>query len=252
MFWELQARETLLDFHRNQDTIMTNQINRAERFQKKQLKELKEAGQVDMYPEVSLRNMEEIFRNIAIVVLISVLLIVSPMFLSDRSKQMTELQYTSRTGRHLFRKKFAAGMFSSFIVMTVLLAVYLSFYSLNDPSAFFEVPINSFIAAHYWYHLTFFQYIVLSIVAIYVLGFILTIISMGISTLVPSFISLIGIQVIVVLTLLIFGLKYMLSLMVSMGVPIWLVPVLYGILIMGVILITWRLWMRERKLDIVL
>ncbi|MCR8848426.1 hypothetical protein NQ095_08435 [Rossellomorea sp. SC111] len=252
LFWELQARETLLDFQRNQDTIMTNQINRAEISQKKKLKDLKETGQNDLYPDVSLRNMEEIFRNIAIVVLISVLLIVSPMFLNDRNKQMPELQYTSKTGRQLFQKKFAAGMLSSFIVITVLLAVYLSLYSLNDPSAFFDVPINSFVAAHYWYHLTFFQYIVLSIVAIYVLGFILAVISMAISNLAPSFISLIGIQVLVVLTLLIFGLKYILSLMVSMGVPIWLVPVLYGILIMGAILVTWRLWMRERKLDIVL
>lgn len=253
LFWELQARESLLDFHRNQKVIITNQISRAaDASQKKQLKELKETGQIDLYPEVSLTNMEEIFRSIAIVVLISVVLVVSPVFLSDRSKRMPELQYTTKTGRHLFRKKFAAGMLSALIVMTALLVVYLSLYSLNDPSAFFDVPIHSFIAGHYWYHLTFFQYIVLSIVAIYVLGFILSGVSMGISNLVPSFITLIGVQIPVVLALLIFGLKYMLSLIVSMWLPVWMVPSLYGVLFILAVLLTRWLWMRERKLDIVL
>ncbi|QTC40696.1 hypothetical protein I7V34_16265 [Bacillus sp. V3] len=252
LFWELQERERLLDFHDNQDISMNNRISSSVTSEKKKLNELKETGQFDLYPEVSLMNLEKIISSIAIVVLISVLLVVSPLFLRDRSKRMSDLQYTTKTGRRLFLKKFAAGMLSSFIVMTVLLAVYLSLYSLNDPGAFFNVPINSFIGGLYWHNLTFFQYIVLSVGAIYVLGFILAVVSMAISNLAPNFITLIGGHIPLVLALLIFGLPYLLTGIVIIPLPIWLVPVLYGVLIILAVLIGRWLWMRERKLDVVL
>ncbi|MBN8191832.1 hypothetical protein JI667_06675 [Bacillus sp. NTK074B] len=252
LFWELQVRESLLEFQRNQEMMMKNKFSMANASQKKQLRSLQESRQVNLYPEVSLTNMEEIFRGIATVVLISVVLVVSPVFLSDKNKRMPELQYTTKTGRHVFRRKMAAGMLSAFIVMTVLLGVYLSLYSLNDPSAFFDIPINSFIGSHYWYDMTFIQYIVLSIIAIYVVGFILSVVSLAISNLVPNFISLIGVQVPLILALLIFGLKYMISLIVSLWLPVWLVPVLYGIFTVLAVLIARWLWLREKKVDIVL
>ncbi|MCA1054962.1 hypothetical protein LCM10_08195 [Rossellomorea aquimaris] len=252
LFWELQERERLLEYQSNQDMIMTNQLSSANPSMKKQLNELKETGQFNLYTEQSLMNMEEIFRSISIVVLISVVLVVSPLFLSDRSKRMPDLQYSTETGRRLFLEKFAAGMLSAFIVMTVLLAVYLSLYSLNDPGAFFDVPINSFIGGFYWHNLTFVQYIVLSVAAIYVLGFILAVVSMAISNLAPNFITLIGGHIPVVLALLIFGLPYLLSGIVRMTLPIWLVPVLYGVLIILAAAIGRWLWVREKKLDIVL
>ncbi|MBS4196600.1 hypothetical protein [Lederbergia citri] len=252
LFWELQERERLLEFHKNQEMIIANEIGRANSFGKQHLNELKKTGQYDLYPEVSLSNFSDIITNIAIAVLISVVLVISPIFLSDRSRNLVDLQYTSKVGRSIFKRKLAAGLISAFIVMTVLLAIYLGIYSLNHPSIFFEVPLNSFIGGVYWYNLTFFQYIVLSTCAIYVLGFLLTFISMSISNLVPSYIALIGIQVPVILGLLIFGLKYLLNLVVSMWLPIWLVPACYILLIAIVIGFVMYLWKRERKLDIVL
>ncbi|MBS4201653.1 hypothetical protein KHA93_18790 [Bacillus sp. FJAT-49732] len=252
LFWELQERERLLEFHQDQEMIINNEINRADSIGQKHLITLKRTGQFDLYPEVSLMNFKDIITNIAIAVLISVVLVISPIFLSDRTRNLVDLQYTSKIGRSIFMRKLAAGLISAFIVMTGLLAIYLSIYSLNNPSIFFEVPLNSFIGGGSWYNLTFFQYILLSTLAIYVLGFLLTLVSMGISNIVPSFIALIGIQVPIILALLIFGIRYLLNLIISMWLPIWLVPACYialiGIVIGSVVFI----WNREKKLDIVL
>lgn len=252
LFWELQERERLLEYHRDQEMIIKNEIGRADAIGQKQLGELKKTGQFNLYPEVSLMNFNDIISSIAIAVLISVVLVVSPIFLSDRTRNLVDLQYTSKIGRLIFKKKLTAGLISSFIVMTVLFAIYLSIYSLNNPSIFFEVPINSFIGHWHWYNLTFFQYIVLSIIAIYVLGFILAFISMGISNLVPSYIALIGVHVPIILALLIFGLKYLLNFIVSMWLPIWIVPICYVGLISAVIIGVIFLWFREKKVDILL
>ncbi|MBW8350872.1 hypothetical protein K0H71_15670 [Bacillus sp. IITD106] len=252
LFWELQERERLLEYHRDQEMIIKNEIGRADAIGQKQLGELKKTGQFNLYPEVSLMNFNDINSSIAIAVLISVVLVVSPIFLSDRTRNLVDLQYTSKIGRLIFKKKLTAGLISSFIVMTVLFAIYLSIYSLNNPSIFFEVPINSFIGHWHWYNLTFLQYIVLSIIAIYVLGFILAFISMGISNLVPSYIALIGVHVPIILALLIFGLKYLLNFIVSMWLPIWIVPICYVGLISAVIIGVIFLWFREKKVDILL
>ncbi|MBS4220118.1 hypothetical protein KHA96_17535 [Bacillus sp. FJAT-49711] len=250
LFWELQERERLLEYHHDQDMIIENEISRADSIGQKRLNELKKSGQFDLYPEVSLMDFNDIISNIAIAVLISVVLVISPTFLSDRTRNLVDLQYTSKIGRSLFKRKLAAGLISAFIVMTVLLAIYLSIYSLNNPAVFFEVPINSFIGHTYWYNLTFFQYIVLSTVAIYMLGFLLTFISMAVSTLVPSYIALIGIHVPVILALLIFGIRYLLFAIISMWLPIWIVPLCYIALITIVIGFIIFIWIRERKLDI--
>ncbi|MCJ8008732.1 hypothetical protein ACFFF5_08960 [Lederbergia wuyishanensis] len=252
LFWELQERERLLEFHQDQEMIIENEINRADSIGQKHLVELKKTGQFDLYPEVSLMNFKDIIMNIAIAVLISVVLVISPIFLSDRTRNIVDLQYTSNIGRSIFKKKLIAGLISTFVVITGLLAIYLCLYSLNNPSIFFEVPVNSFIGGVSWYNLTFFQYIVLSTIAIYVLGSLLTFVSLGVSNLVPSYIALIGIQVPIILALLLFGLKYLLNLIISMWLPIWLVPACYialNIIVIGSIVFLWK---REKKLDIVL
>lgn len=251
LFWELQERERLMEFHVAREVIVENEIDRQDTKGKERLNELKVSGQTDLYPEISLMNFESMIRNIAITVLMSVVLVISPIFLSDRSKNLVDLQYTAKIGRSLFKKKAMAGLVSAIIVITALLTIYLSIYSLNKPSVFFDIPINSFIGDWIWYDLTFFQYIMFSVMAIYMLGIILALIAMGISTIIPNYITLIGVQVPVIIALLTFGLKYLLVLFVSMRLPQWYVPLCYFVLVMIVIACLTFIWTREKKLDVV-
>ncbi|RDI41351.1 hypothetical protein [Falsibacillus pallidus] len=252
LFWELQERESLLDFHEHQTEILDNELSRADSSGKILINELKKSGQFSLYPEQSLMNFEAIIKNIAIAILISVVMVVSPIFLQDKIKHIRDLQYPSKIGRKLFKKKFAAGVISSLIVMTGLMAVYMKIYSSNNPSVFFDVPLNSFVGPLYWHHLTFFQYILLSIIAIYLLGLVIAAISMLVSNLAPSFIVLIGLQVIITLIVLIFGLKYMLGLILAMVLPIWLVPVCYILVIALTVISTAIMWTKEKKSDILI
>jgi hypothetical protein len=64
---------------------------------------------------------------------------------------------------------------------------------------FFSVPIYTFIGDYYWYDLSFIQYIVLTVRAIYILGIVFALLAMSFSTIAPNFIALIGVQIPIVL-----------------------------------------------------
>ena len=250
LFWELGERERLIEFHnlRNENFLLEQPTS----YQKKYLDELKTAGVFQAYPEVTLTNFQSIIRNIAIAVLISVVLLVSPLFIRDRSLQMLDLQYTARIGRTIFKKKIVAGLISAFLVISGLLAVYLGLYSQNHPEPFFDIPMNTFIAGYQWYNLTFFEYIILTVIAIYVLGFILVLLSLSVSQFAPNYISLIGVQVPIIFGLLAFGLRYLLEWITNFFLPQWLVPLCYSLFMVASTLLIVLLWKREKKKDIML
>ncbi|MBO0993882.1 hypothetical protein [Bacillus sp. SD088] len=247
LFWELQERERLIEFHDMRDEIIQNNPQ-----QRRHLTKLMEIGHYDLYPEVVVMNYQSIIRSIAIAVLISVVLLVSPLLLRDRSLRILDLQYTAKLGRAIFKKKLVAGFISAFLVMSGLLAMYLGLYSQNHPEPFFDVPMNSFIGGEQWYDLTFFQYIILTVVAIYVLGFILVFMSLAVSHLVPNYITLIGVQVPIIFGLLVFGLRYLLDLITNLDLPQWLVPLCYSFFLVASIVFIMLLWKREKKTDIIL
>lgn len=252
LFWELQERERLVEFHDSKNEIIQNELADANPRQKKRLKELMKAGQNQVYPEVAVMNFKSIIRSIGIAVLISVVILVSPILIRDRSLRLLDLQYTAKIGRSIFKKKVAAGLISAFLVMTGLLAIYLGLYSQNHPTQFFNVPMNAFIGEYEWYYLTFFQYIILTVLAVYLLGFILVLISLSISHLVPTFTTLIGVQVPVIFALLAFGISYLVDRITSIYLPQWVVPVCYSLLLLAGIVVIIQLWKWEQKKDILL
>ncbi|GIN58740.1 hypothetical protein J8TS2_30590 [Lederbergia ruris] len=87
---------------------------------------------------------------------------------------------------------------------------------------------------------------------IYVLGFILVLISLSVSHLVPNYITLIGVQVPVIFGLLAFGLHYLLDWITDLDLPQWLVPLCYSFFLVAGIVFIMLLWRREKKRDIVL
>ena len=103
---------------------------------------------------------------------------------------------------------------------------------------------------HAWYDPTFFQYIVLNVVAIYVLGFVFAFLSMSFSNIVPNYIALIGIQIPFVVAMISYGLHKILTGMISMWVPKWIAPASYSLMIIVSILFVVLLWKRENKRDI--
>ena len=249
-FWELQERGRLIQFYEMKEVSLETYSQRANEQQKARFDVIGERGFYQVYPEVAIENFKRFILYVAITIIFSVVLVVSPVFLKDRSKQLLELQYTARKGRNLYKTKSLAGLISTFLVISTLLIVYFSFYSLNNTSMYFKVPLNIFIGNYSWYDTTFFQYIVLNIVAIYVLGFVFAFLAMSFSNIVPNYIALIGIQIPFVIAMISYGLHKILTGMISMRVPKWIAPASYSLMIIVSILIVVLLWKRENKRDI--
>ncbi|MFC5587473.1 hypothetical protein ACFPRA_00940 [Sporosarcina soli] len=249
LFWELQERARLIDFHEVKENIPSNVNDK----QQRRYEELFADKQYEVYSGIALDNFKEFITNVAIAILFSVVLVISPMILKDRSRQIVALQYTSKKGRNLHKTKILAGIISTFMVITALLVVYFSLYATNNTSMFFEVPINAFIAMGNptWYNLTFFQYILLCVVAIYVIGFVYGLLAMFFSSIVPNTMTLIGIQIPFVIGLIIFGMNPLLRFIISIGYSQWLAPTIYsGMIVVSAIFII-LLWRREKNRDIV-
>ncbi|MBD7985062.1 hypothetical protein H9649_10730 [Sporosarcina sp. Sa2YVA2] len=246
LFWELQERERLLKFYEMKD-VVPDVLSKKK---KQRLEELIAQEKFGIYPEVVMMNFKTFIANVGIAILFSVVLVISPAILKDRSRQLVAIQYTTKKGRNLFKTKILAGIIATFIVITALLAVYFSLYSLNNTSMYFDVRVNTFIANESWFDPTFFQFILLCIAGIYIIGLVLGLLSMAFSTLVPNMVSLIGIQIPFVVGFLIIGLYPLLPEMISIWHPKWLSMISYCAMIIIVIIFTAILWKREKKLDI--
>ncbi|WP_153721534.1 ABC transporter permease subunit [Sporosarcina cascadiensis] len=226
LFWELQERSRLMEFHDMKEMIGFE----ANALQQKRFDELLAEGKYQAYSEVVIQNFKDFIVHVGITVLFSVVLLISPFILKDRTRRLLDLQYTAKVGRNLYKTKLIAGILSAGMVITVLLAFYFSLYAQNGTSPYFGLGVNAFIANLTWYDPTFLQYIWLCILAIYVIGIIFTMLAMTVSSVVPNFVTLIGIQIPLLFVMLLVGFKILLSHIISVQSPQWLVPCLYGLL----------------------
>lgn len=252
MFWELQERRRLMDFHDHKETMMDTYKSEADAKQRARLEKLIKAGQYQVYSEVVMTNFKDFISQVAVAILLSVVLVVSPVFIKDRAGRLLDLQYTAKKGRELYKTKAAAGLISAFLVITALLIVYFSIYARNHTSMFFEVPIHTIISELSWYDPTFLQYIALNVLAIYLLGFVFALFAMAFSSIMPNYISLIGIQIPFVFGMIVYGLSYLVNKIISLWVPQWVVPASYGAMTVIAAVFVIFMWKREKKRDILM
>ncbi|WP_153733048.1 ABC transporter permease [Sporosarcina obsidiansis] len=241
LFWELQERSRLIDFHDTKEMIGFEPNT----LQQTRFDELLNEGKYQAYPEVVIQNFKEFIVNVGITILFSVVLLISPFILKDRTRRLLDLQYTSKIGRSLYKTKLIAGILSAGLVITVLLAFYFSLYAQNGTSPYFGLGVNAFIANLTWYDPTFLQYIWLCILAIYVIGLIFTMLAMSVSSVVPNFVTLIGIQIPLIFVMLLMGFNILLSHIISVQSPQWLVPGLYGLL--GIVSVGLLIYLMRRE-----
>lgn len=248
LFWELQERERLLDFYEMKE-IVPDVLSEKKR---QRFEELIAQEKFGVYPEVVIMNFKSFIANVAIAILFSVVLVISPTIVKDRTRQVVAIQYTTRKGRNLFKTKLLAGIIATFILITALLIVYFSLYSLNNTSMYFDVRVNTFIANESWFDPTFFRFILLCVAGIYIIGLVFGLLSMVFSSLVPNMVSLIGIQIPFVVGFLLIGLYPLVPHMISIWNPKWLALIAYSLMILLTLVGTIMLWKREKKMDIVL
>ncbi|GCD08678.1 hypothetical protein [Clostridium tagluense] len=250
IFWELQARENIIERYGEIDGNIDRNLN------ENQLERYNEVVKNDsitsILPYFVFENYNNLIKNVAMLIVLSIIFMISPIYIKDSINKVNYLQYTSKTGRKIFRNKLVSALISSFIIISIHLACFFILYSHNKVGMFLNSSINSVFNIHlYWYNINFIQYIQLTIIAIYVLGFAVTLIVTFISRIAPNYITLIGVQVPITFIIIYVSSKYLMNNLTITWFPKYFLPLAYFILVsIGLILIAIR-WKKEKVVDII-
>lgn len=106
----------------------------------------------------------------AILAVLAVLVLVSPLIVTDRARNVHLLQYTSKEGRRILQKQFLAVLLSAFFLTTILILIFGAIYSTNGTWVYWNSGLTSFLNwPTFLFNLTYGQYILIYIVLLYVL-----------------------------------------------------------------------------------
>jgi hypothetical protein len=243
-------REEYIQVYENKEQIMMAHATNEK--QEARINEiLKKSLETSVFNDVVFSNYNNLIKSVATTILLSVMFIITPTYLRDNRNRINNLQYTSKTGRYIFKKKIISGLLASFILVTLQIVLFLGLYSTNNTSMFFNCSINSiYNSIISWYDFTFMQYIILTVVGIYILAFVFTLISLLVSSIGQNYITVIGIQLPIALFTFKILLKYLLYYITDIRYPKYLLGFTYmGLIFISIILIISR-WKREKKVDV--
>lgn len=251
VFWELPWREEYIRYYENKEELML--VPSLNEKQELRIKEILDKGlETSVFNNVIFSNYNEFIKSAAKTILLSVMFIITPIYLKDNKDKINYLQYTSKTGRKIFKKKIFAGVLASFILVTVQFICFFIMYSTNNTSMFFNCNINSiYNSIIFWYDLTFIQYIALTVIGTYILAFVFTLIPMLVSSISKNYITAIGVQLPIALFSFTILLKYLIDYMTSIfRFPKYFTGLFYMILIFASTISMIIRWKREKRADI--
>lgn len=108
--------------------------------------------------------------NLAVLSVLAVLTLVSPLIVTDRTRNVHLLQYTAKQGRRILQKQLIAVLLSALMLTTLLLAVFGAIYSTNGTWVFWNSGLTSFLNhSTFLFDITYGQYMVIYIAMLYVL-----------------------------------------------------------------------------------
>jgi hypothetical protein len=249
LFWELQARAQIIQKYQLSlfsiyEFPTTKQIARIKEI-------INNKSDTSVFSGVIFGNYNDLIFYVSMTILLSIIFMISPIFLKDNKRNITSLQYTTKRGRKLFKSKVVAGSIAAFIISTTQLICMFILYSHNNVGMFFNANINSSLTFRLsWYDLTFIQYIVITVVAVYLLVFVVTIMTMLISGLVHNYIALVGIQLPIVFLLFKVALSNAVTRVVDIQFPKYSIPLWYTSMIVLITTLIFIRWRREKVTDI--
>lgn len=172
------------------------------------------------------------------------------IFIKDRNSRVDYIQYTSKKGRRINKSKVIAGIIASIIITTIIVGITIPLYFvINDTTMFFNSKINGVFMFSKWssFNGTFLQYIILSIITLYIIGIVTAIITMIISKMSDTYMKAISIGV-VILVILNLGYGFVMERVLLFESEIFLgATFIIPLIVSSVILI---LKIRENKKDI--
>ena len=251
LFWEMQSRESLIasyeDYLNRHYELYSSETNRYKR-----LEELEKGDQPkSVLSYVTFLNYDYLITNFSILVVVTLAFIISPIFLRDEKNKVNLLQYSSKTGRKIGSKKVISAIITAFGISTLELIILFLMYIPNDTLQFWNCSINSkFNYMVSWFDLTFGQYIMLTILVIYIITFVVTSVSLFVSSKVKNYVALIGIQVPILGALIMFLDNIGLNHMTTINSPKYIPIIAYVVFIIISILLIINLLKNEKNRDV--
>lgn len=98
-------------------------------------------------PSSVVSDIQSVMRYAALLPIIAVFVLIAPYPVRDRSRELTALQWTSKTGRKVVQVQFWAALTSSFVVSAIVVALLFLrlFMSGGAFLPFLDCPVNGFI-----------------------------------------------------------------------------------------------------------
>lgn len=252
VFWQLQEKKRIIGTYENRQNNLKQSYAHLGTEQEKRLNEIFNAEQeTAVFSYIVFENYNDMIPYMATLILISIMLMISPIHLKDRLNRVNYLQYTSKTGRGIFHKKLLAAMGATLIITTLQLLLFFLVYTKNETAMFLKASVISFNSYFVsWFPLTFMNYILLTVAGIYLLALVTTLIVVVISNRVPNYMTLIGVQI--PLGALFIGLifKWLIYRMTEINMPQYFLPLLYIFLSVSSIFAVTAETRRNRAADI--
>ncbi|MFC7370749.1 hypothetical protein ACFQPF_03575 [Fictibacillus iocasae] len=251
VIWELEAREYLIDLYEHPEHYGSYSIELNEKQSKRVDTLLVNGDAYANFIHMVFENYKNLSGNLAILILISVMIVVTPLYMADRRNNMNLLQYTMKVGRPLFYKKLAAAFIAVMSVMTVQFLVFFYMYRGNDTAQFMDQKVSSIFSFFVsWWDLTFLQYIILSVISMYSMGIAVLLIVAFISSTAPNYMTNIGLQIPLAGLFIIWGIDYLVKDLTTIHLSKAFLPAtLAGILLISGTLFLFK-WKKERMADV--
>ncbi|MCL2387953.1 MAG: hypothetical protein FWC89_10465 [Defluviitaleaceae bacterium] len=137
------------------------------------LEEIQNSGELtNIMTQFTVWHTWEFGRQLAVLVILVTLVLVSSLVTTDRATRVNWLQYSSKQGRSILTKQLIAVLISAIGMTTILVAVFAGAFSFTNAFALWHNGINSFMSfPFHWLSITYGQYLLLIVAIIYVLGF---------------------------------------------------------------------------------
>lgn len=256
LFWELPQIENYIVSYEHKKSIINRDIDYYKSIASNSvIDRLRNIGESENFTSpmngVIHSNYDKLMLWETVIVIISLAIIISPIFITDNRNKTNYIQYSTKVGRNIVKKKVIAGIITSFIIASFHIIIFFIVYNRLGTFAYLDTYINSFLASSYfWFDLTFGQYIALTIIILYIISLLTCFISMYISSRVNSYLSLIGIQVPILYGIIIMQLKFGTTNVTNILLPKYTTFGIYASIIIVNIVIFLCILKKENLIDV--
>ncbi|WP_156317583.1 hypothetical protein [Bacillus sp. CHD6a] len=254
LIYDIQARESIISSYEDRKEMGISYLETSSNpALLERIEQLRENGSAEnIFSYIVFENYDFLIKDVAILSFFSIMLFIMPLYLKDRKNKVIHLQYATKKGRMLFRTKLAAAVTGGILVITAQLILFFSFYAANDTHMFLSQNINSFInfVMLSWFDLTFLQYIILTVAAIYILGIALIVVCAWISNISPNYMTSVGVHVPLAFVFFGVGTTYLVRHVTTLELPKYTFLIgLAVVLLMSSLVVFWSV-KREKRKDI--